>query len=153
MKDNIGLLYNIYNNIQLSDILRRENRYSLCLQIKSIIKAFEYYDSCMNTTAIEARGVQPIRALLSKYDILVDNSWDEMNWNLENVLIGLLEDLGTKALFEVNVELGMRNNSFYFISVSVGIPVVRYVTAILLFSLYFNYFYQMMILMFLLCAL
>ncbi|KXJ16296.1 membrane metallo-endopeptidase-like 1 [Exaiptasia diaphana] len=85
-------------------------------KIKAIIKAFEYYDSCMNVTVIENRGVQPIRALLSKYSILVDNSWDETNWNLEDVVIRLLEDLGTKALFEINVELGMRNNSFYFIS-------------------------------------
>lgn len=83
------------------------------------MKAFAYYDSCMDTNTINARDFQPIKTLLQQYNLWVDDYWDmDQTWTLEDALIKLLEDLGTKSLFELNVELGMTNNSFYFISVS-----------------------------------
>ncbi|KAK3721611.1 hypothetical protein QZH41_008290 [Actinostola sp. cb2023] len=86
--------------------------------VNTIKKTFQHYDSCMDTNTINKLGAQPIRSLLQRYDLWVDKNWDEGAWNFEDVLISLLEDFGSKALFELNVELGMTNNSFYFISVS-----------------------------------
>uniref|UniRef100_A0A6P8IC68 Membrane metallo-endopeptidase-like 1 n=1 Tax=Actinia tenebrosa TaxID=6105 RepID=A0A6P8IC68_ACTTE len=87
-------------------------------EIKTVIKAFKYYESCMDTNTIDKRSAQPMESLIQRYGSwsITDNNWDERAWNLQDVLIMMLEDFGTKSLFEFNVELGMTNSSYYYIS-------------------------------------
>jgi hypothetical protein len=78
----------------------------------------------MDFNTINNRGAQPLKSIIHDPQLqygswsITDENWDENAWDLQDVLVATLKDFGAKSLFEFNVELGMTNSSFHFISVS-----------------------------------
>ena len=69
---------------------------SIYLQSLSIKKTIKIYNSCLNTTAINNRGKDPLVKLIEKY-----GGWTVTNTNRSNVL---LEELMGRVLRELNVQ-------------------------------------------------
>ncbi|XP_073245343.1 EEF1AKMT4-ECE2 readthrough transcript protein-like [Porites lutea] len=87
------IIYNDNLKVLRSALQNSSFNYSQSLSIKKTIKI---YNSCLNTTAINNRGKDPLVKLIEKY-----GGWTVTNTNRSNVL---LEELMGRVLRELNVQ-------------------------------------------------
>ncbi|XP_028410275.1 endothelin-converting enzyme homolog [Dendronephthya gigantea] len=86
-------------------------------------KAFVYYKSCMNDSAIENAGIQPILDVIEKYGSwnITNSGWSEDSWVLEKILARVLADTGVPVFFNVRIMESVVNTSDIYVTISCGL--------------------------------
>lgn len=93
---------------------------------KPFILAKNLYQSCVNTSIIEERGLAPLTTLIESYGgwpVIVGDSWeaDNPDWDWENVIIKFRHDGFEKnQIFEFTVSTNLTNSNVRSIEVSVS---------------------------------
>jgi len=88
-------------------------------QSSSIVKTAKIYNTCVNTSAIERRGISHLKNLIKQY-----GGWtvtgDKMNrsWTLAEKMGAVLRDLNVQTLFSVPVEINLQNSNEHILRVS-----------------------------------
>ena len=83
------------------------------------MKTAKIYDTCVDTAAIERRGISPLENLIKQY-----GGWtvtgDKMNrsWTLAEKMGAVLRDLNVQTLFSVPVEVDLQDSSQHILRVS-----------------------------------
>ena len=92
--------------------------HSIYLQSLSIKKTIKIYNSCLNTTAINNRGKDPLVKLIEKY-----GGWTVTNtkrWNvlLEELMGRVLRELNVQTLLKVVVVTDLYDSNKHILNVS-----------------------------------
>ncbi|XP_037044931.1 neprilysin-2-like [Bradysia coprophila] len=98
--------------LYLYEILRGETQPD---ELKAISLAKNFFSSCLNTTAIEKRGLKPLTDILHElggWPILEGDSWSEVDFNWVELLKQLKGmGLNTNMVFGLTVDRDLKNSS------------------------------------------
>ena len=84
------------------------------------MKTAKIYDTCVDTAAIERRGISPLENLIKQY-----GGWtvtgDRMNssWTVAEKMGAVLRDLNVQTLLSVSVAIDLQDSSQHILSVSI----------------------------------
>ena len=84
------------------------------------MKTAKIYDTCVDTAAIERRGISPLENLIKQY-----GGWtvtgDIMNrsWTVAEKMGAVLRDLNVQTLLSVSVAIDLQDSSQHILSVSI----------------------------------
>ena len=113
----------------------------------ALSKLVQFYISCTNVTKLEERGDHPLKELLLELGSwpLLNDSWSEMGWDMENAFAKTHELLfsyihhGLPApFFNSYVKVDERNSSAHIISVCTYFPVLCFHTCLDFTAVYSN---------------
>jgi len=90
---------------------------------KAVINARNLYASCMNETAIEVDGVEPILNILNEefggWPILEGANWNASNFNLTNLLLKIRQ-YDNEIMYRIDTAVNQENSSIYDIELGQG---------------------------------
>ncbi|XP_020612862.1 endothelin-converting enzyme 1-like isoform X3 [Orbicella faveolata] len=90
-------------------------------QSSSIVKTAKIYDTCVDTAAIERRGISPLENLIKQY-----GGWtvtgDIMNrsWTVAEKMGAVLRDLNVQTLLSVSVAIDLQDSSQHILSIGIS---------------------------------
>ena len=93
--------------------------YVYCFQNEAVRKAFDYFDACADSEAIDSSGLTPILGVIRDYGSwnITGHNWTENSWNFMATLVKMHKELMLSPLFRFKVEPDQENSSLYTISV------------------------------------
>ena len=89
----------------------------------AVSKAFNFYGSCMNVSHIENAGQAPVRKLIHTYGSspMLNASWNETNWNLEQTLGRVLGNLRIGVFLSLDISPSLFDNSYHILTIGSGV--------------------------------
>ena len=91
---------------------------SIYLQSLSIKKTIKIYNSCLNTTAINNRGKDPLVNLIEKYGGWAVNNTNRSNISPEELMGRVLRELNVQTLLKVEVAVDLYDSNKHILKVS-----------------------------------
>ena len=83
-----------------------------------MVKTAKIYDSCINTTAIEQRGISPFEDLIEQYGGWTVTGNGTNSWTVEEKMGRVLRDLNVQTLLSVTVATDLQDSSKHILRVS-----------------------------------
>ncbi|XP_038075378.1 membrane metallo-endopeptidase-like 1 [Patiria miniata] len=83
---------------------------------EAIVKAKYLYQACMDEGALNDRGLEPLRTVVSKFGgwpLMNDSSYDESTWNLEDTLAKVFVESGQNYIFMNYISIDPQNNDMH----------------------------------------
>ena len=90
-------------------------------QSSSIMKTTQFYESCLNTSAIDSRGISPLENLIEHYGGWRVTGKGLNSWTVEEKMGRILRDLNVQTMLSVTVMTDWKNSSKHIIKVSIAI--------------------------------
>ena len=88
-------------------------------QSSSIVKTAKIYDTCLDTAAIERRGISPLENLIKQYGgWSVTGGGTNSSWTVAKKMGAVLRDLNVQTLFSVSVGIDLKDSSRHILNVS-----------------------------------
>ena len=87
-------------------------------QSSSIVKTAKIYDTCVDTAAIERRGISPLQNLITQYGGWTVTGNGTNSWTVAEKMGAVLRDLDVQTLFSVSVAIDLQDSSRHVLSVS-----------------------------------
>ena len=83
-----------------------------------MVKTAKIYDSCINTKAIEQRGISPLEHLIEQYGGWSVTGNGMNTWTVEEKMGRVLRDLNVQTLLSVTVQTDPQDSSKHILHVS-----------------------------------
>ena len=88
-------------------------------QSSSIVKTAKIYDTCVDTAAIERRGISPLENLIEQYGgWTVTGNGTNSSWTVAEKMGAILRDLNVQSLLSVSVITDLDDSSKHSLRVS-----------------------------------
>ena len=88
-------------------------------QSSSIVKTAKIYDTCVDTAAIERRGISPLENLIEQYGgWTVTGNGTSSSWTVAEKMGAILRDLNVQSLLSVSVTTDLEDSSKHSLRVS-----------------------------------
>jgi len=83
------------------------------------VKTAKIYDTCVDTAAIERRGISPLENLIKHYGgWSVTGGGTNSSWTVAEKMGAVLRDLNVQTLFSVTVSIDLKDSSRHILNVS-----------------------------------
>ena len=83
------------------------------------MKTAKIYDTCVDTAAIERRGISPLENLIKHYGgWSVTGGGTNSSWTVAEKMGAVLRDLNVQTLFSVTVSIDLKDSSRHILNVS-----------------------------------
>ena len=88
-------------------------------QNEAVMKALDYYDSCLDEDKIEELDAKPLEALIKRFGSwnVTDPTWDENAWNFMDVFVNIHKNLSLSPLYNMYVGTDPKNSTQHVIKV------------------------------------
>ena len=83
------------------------------------MKTAKIYDTCVDTAAIERRGISPLETLIKQYGGWTVTGDGTNSWTVAEKMGAVLRDLNVQTLLSVSVGTDPQDSSQHILSVSV----------------------------------
>ncbi|XP_031555498.1 endothelin-converting enzyme homolog, partial [Actinia tenebrosa] len=108
-------LQNIKTLRRLLESKETRDKYS---QNPAVLKVYDFYDVCTNTTAIESTGMAPLNNTIAKYGSWnITNTGAQGSWDFVTTLSNIQRDLDIRPLFRINVYADEKNSNIHRIMI------------------------------------
>ena len=87
-------------------------------QSPSIMKTAKIYDSCIDTSAIDNRGIFPLENLIEQYGGWTVTGNGSNSWTVEEKMGRILRGLNVQTMLSVNVMTDFMDSSKHILKVS-----------------------------------
>ena len=77
------------------------------------------YDSCVNTAAIERRGISPLENLIKQYGGWTVTGGGTNSWTVAEKMGTILRDLNVQSLLSISVTTDPEDSNQHILSVSI----------------------------------
>ena len=82
------------------------------------MKTAKIYDSCIDTAAIEQRGISPLEKLITQYGGWTVSGNGTNSWTVEEKMGRVLRDLNVQTLLSATVATDLQDSSKHILQVS-----------------------------------
>ena len=95
-------------------------RFRLYFQNEAVMKAFRYYDACMNEDEIESLGGKPLIKVITEHGAwsVANTSWNASSWNFMENFVKIQKHLSVSPLFRMKVDTDRKNSTRNIITVT-----------------------------------
>ena len=83
------------------------------------MKTAKIYDSCVNTAAIERRGISPLENLIKQYGGWTVTGGGTNSWTVAEKMGTILRDLNVQSLLSISVTTDPEDSNQHILSVSI----------------------------------
>ena len=83
------------------------------------MKTAKIYDTCVDTAAIERRGISPLENLIKQYGGWTVTGSGTNSWTVAEKMGVVLRDLNVQTLLSVSVGTDLQDSSQHILSVSI----------------------------------
>ena len=96
------------------------NKVIYYFQNEAVMKAFRYYDACMNEDEIESLGRKPLIKVITEHGAwsVTNTSWDASSWNFMENFVKIQKHLSVSPLFNMYVGTDLKESTQNIIIVS-----------------------------------
>ena len=83
------------------------------------MKTVKIYDTCVDTAAIERRGISPLENLIKQYGGWTVTGGGTNSWTVAEKMGAVLRDLNVQTLLSVSVDVDLQDSTQHILSVSI----------------------------------
>lgn len=89
-------------------------------QSSSIVKTAKIYDSCINTSAIESRGISPLENLITRYGDWTVTGSRLNSWTVAEKMGRVLRDLNVQTLLSAKVGIDLMDSNQHILTIGIS---------------------------------